>query len=132
MTRFQITFGALVLAQVAHSIEEYVGRLWESFPPARLLIGLISQDLRKGFLAINILLVLFGIWCFIWPVRRQWKSAIGLAWLWAGMQLINGIGHLLWSLSQFGYRPGVLTAPLLLGLALSMVAQLRSARQKVA
>ena len=132
MTRFQITFGGLVLAQVAHSIEEYVGRLWESFPPAGLLIGLISQDLRKGFLAINILLVLFGIWCFVWPVRRQWKSAIGLAWLWAGIQLINGTGHLLWTLSQFAYSPGVVTAPLLLGLALSMVAQLRSAKQRVA
>jgi Protein of unknown function with HXXEE motif len=132
MTRFQITFGGLVLAQVAHSIEEYVGRLWESFPPARLLSGLISQDLPKGFLTINILFVLFGIWCFVWPVRRQWKSAIGLAWLWAGIQLINGTGHLLWALSQFAYRPGVVTAPLLLGLALSMVAQLRSAKQRVA
>jgi hypothetical protein len=34
MTRLQLTFGALVLAQAAHAVEEYVGRLWESFPPA--------------------------------------------------------------------------------------------------
>jgi len=34
MTRLQMAFGGLVLAQAAHSLEEYVGRLWESFQPA--------------------------------------------------------------------------------------------------
>jgi hypothetical protein len=28
-------FGAHVAAQAVHSVEEYAGRLWESFPPAR-------------------------------------------------------------------------------------------------
>jgi hypothetical protein len=132
MTRFQLTFGALVLAQVAHSIEEYVGRLWESFPPAQLLTGLVSLDLRQGFLVLNILFVGFGVWCFVWPVRRQWKAANGLAWFWAGIELINGIGHSVWSLRRFGYSPGVFTAPLLLILALYMVAQLKSAKQRAA
>ena len=54
MTRFQATFGALILAQAAHSVEEYVGRLWESFPPARFLTGLVSQDLERGFVVINV------------------------------------------------------------------------------
>jgi uncharacterized protein with HXXEE motif len=129
MNRFQLTFGALVLAQVAHSIEEYVSRLWESFPPALLLAGLISPDLRKNFLLLNILFVGFGVWCYVWPVRRQWKAAIGLAWLWAGIELVNGIGHSLWSLWRFGYSPGVITAPLLVILALYMMAQLRSAKR---
>jgi hypothetical protein len=32
-------------------VEEYIGRLWESFPPARFLTRLISQDHDRGFVA---------------------------------------------------------------------------------
>jgi hypothetical protein len=46
--------------------------------------------------------------------------------------LINGIGHSVWSLRRFGYSPGVFTAPLLLILALYMVTQLKSAKQRAA
>ena len=38
----RITFWLLILAQAAHSIEEYVGRLYDVFPPARVVSGLIS------------------------------------------------------------------------------------------
>jgi len=125
MTRFQAVFGVLVLAQAAHSMEEYVGRLWESFPPARFVSGLISPDLEFGFLVVNVSLVTFGIWCFAWPVRRGWSSAVPLAWAWVTVEVINGIGHSLWTLRQGGYTPGVATAPVLLVLALYMALQLR-------
>jgi len=125
MTRFQATFGTLVLAQAAHSMEEYVGQLWESFPPARFLTGLISQDLERGFIVINVSLVAFGLWCFLWPVRRGWLSAVPLAWVWVGVEVINGIGHPLWTLRQGRYTPGVATALLLLVLAVYLALQLR-------
>lgn len=121
--RFQLAFGLLVLAQAAHSIEEYAGRLWESFPPARFLTGLISTDLEQGFLIINSTLVAFGIWCFFWPIRRDWSSAGSFAGFWIVIQVINGVGHPLWSLRQGGYTPGVATAPLLLLLAVYLAAQ---------
>ncbi len=60
MSRVQVALGAVVLAQAAHSAEEYVGRLWESFPPARFVSGLVSDDLERGFLLANVLLVAFG------------------------------------------------------------------------
>jgi hypothetical protein len=120
MRRLQSAFGALVLTQAAHSIEEYVGRLWESFPPARLVAGLVSDDLERGFLILNLLLVGFGVWCWLWPVRRGWPIAVPLAWTWVGLETINGIGHPLWSLRQGGYTPGVATAPLLLVLATNL------------
>jgi len=85
MTRFQTAFGALVLAQSAHSAEEYLGRLWESFPPARFVGGLISEDLERGFLMANIGLVALGLWCWLWPVGRKWSVAVPLAW--PGLQL---------------------------------------------
>ena len=112
------TFAALVVAQAAHSIEEYLGRLWESFPPARFITGLISSDREAAFIILNVALVAFGVWCLLWPVRRNWPSAKGIIWLWVVIETINGVGHSLWSLRQGGYTPGVLTAPILLVLAL--------------
>ena len=117
MTRFQTTFGMLILAQAAHCIEEYAGRLWTTFPPAQYLTGLISQDRRLGFIAVNVTFIVFGIWCFLWPVRKNWTLAIGLAWFWAVLELVNGTTHVLWSFLQQGYTAGSATAPVLLVLA---------------
>jgi hypothetical protein len=118
-------FALLVTAQGAHSVEEYVGRLWETFPPARWLTSLVSSDGERGFLALNILIVVFGIWCLVWPVRRSWPSAAALMWGWTIVEAVNGVGHPLWALLQGGYAPGVLTAPALLGLALALGRELR-------
>lgn len=123
MTRFQFAFGALVLVQAAHSVEEYLGRLWESFPPAQVLTGLISQDREFGFLVINVSLVAFGCWCVLWPVRLRWRSSLSFAWFWIAIQIINGIGHPLWTLQQGEYTPGVITAPVLLVIALYLARQ---------
>jgi hypothetical protein len=125
VTRFQAAFGGLILAQAAHSTEEYAGRLWQSFPPARFVSGLVSSDLERGFVALNVLLVLFGVWCLFWPVRREWPIARALATGWAVVETINGIGHPLWSLRQGGYTPGVATAPVLLVLAVYLMRQTR-------
>jgi uncharacterized protein with HXXEE motif len=124
--RSATTFGLLILAQAAHSLEEYAGRLWESFPPARFVSGLVSDDLRFGFLVLNVALVTFGVWCYLWPVSRRWRGARAFALGWALVELINGVGHPLWALRQGGYAPGVATAPLLLVLAVTLLAQLRT------
>jgi hypothetical protein len=124
--RSATTFGLLILAQAAHSIEEYAGRLWESFPPARFVSGLVSSDLRLGFLIANVALVTFGVWCYLWPVSRRWASARAFALGWALVELINGVGHPLWTVRQGAYTPGVATAPVLLVLAVTLLAQLRA------
>jgi hypothetical protein len=126
MNRIKISFSALVFTQIAHSIEEYVGRLWESFPPARFLTGLVSSDRELGFVVINSALVAFGLWCLFFPVRKEWPSAAGFIWFWIVLETINGIGHPAWTLRQGGYTPGVLTAPILLVLALYLAFQLRN------
>jgi hypothetical protein len=124
VTRFQASFLALIVTQAAHSVEEYIGRLYEVFPPARFVSGLVSHDLQRGFVTLNIALVTFGLWCFIWPVRGQWSWAIALVWFWIVIEVVNGIGHPLWSVTQLGYTPGVATAPILLFLALYLAWQL--------
>jgi hypothetical protein len=83
-----------------------------------MVAGLISRDPERAFLLFNITLIAFGIWCFFWPVLRGWPSAIGLAWLWVAIELLNGVGHPLWSLRQGGYTPGFAAAPVLLVLAI--------------
>jgi hypothetical protein len=131
MTHIKGAFAAIVVAQAAHSIEEYVGHLWESFPPATYLTGLISPDHELGFIVINSGLVAFGFWCAVWPVRKEWRSAGSLVWCWIVLETINGVGHLVWSLVQGGYTPGVLTAPVLLALALYLASQMRNRARTV-
>jgi hypothetical protein len=125
--RMQWAFLALVSAQAAHSVEEIYGRLYESFPPARLLTGLVSSDRHEAFVILNILIVTFGFWCFFWPVRRGWRSASTIAWAWVIVETLNGIGHTLWSLYNVSYTPGVATAPLLILGAVMVARELRRA-----
>jgi hypothetical protein len=124
ISRVQRAFAGLVLAQAAHSIEEYTFRLYNSFPPARFVSGLVSTDRQLGFLAINVALVAFGAWCLAGPVRRRAPSASTLMWSWLAIEVVNGVGHVLWSIVQGGYTPGVATAPVLLLLAIALARRL--------
>lgn len=127
MPREQRLFGALVAAQAAHSLEEWAFRLWDSLPPARVVSGLVSQDLERGFIILSLSLFLFGVWCFFWPVRRRWPSAPALMWGWAIVETANGFVHPGWSLIQGGYTPGTATAFLVgpLGILLARELQRR-------
>lgn len=129
--RVSNTFGALVLAQAAHSTEETVGQLWASFPPARLVSGLVSTNLEHGFVFLNIGIVALGVWCWFWPVRREWRIATPIIWVWTVVEMVNGVVHPSWSIIQRGYTPGVITAPILslLALYLATLQRRRGSRQ---
>jgi hypothetical protein len=122
--RTQIAFLVLVIAQAAHSVEEYWFRLYEVFPPARFASGLISSDLLTGFLVLNLGLIAFGIWCYAVPVRRKLSVAIPLIWFWIVLQILNGIGHPAASLLDRSYIPGTATAPFLLAIAIYLSIQM--------
>ena len=55
---------------------------------------------------------------------------MAIAIVWTAVELINGIGHPLWSLSQGGYTPGVATAPLLFIVGLLMAGEIRVERRR--
>lgn len=110
--RARFAFLVVVLAQAAHSVEEYVFRLWEVFEPARFVSGLLVDDLPVGFLVFNVSFVLFGVGCWALLARPGRPAARGVAWAWALLELGNGIGHALIALGRGGYFPGVGTAPL--------------------
>ena len=111
-------FLAVVVAQAAHSIEEYAFRLFDVFAPARFVSGLVSRDLAVGFAVANAAIVGLGLWCWLARVRPGHPSARGWAWSWTVLEGGNGIGHTLLALARGGYFPGVATAPLLLGSSL--------------
>jgi hypothetical protein len=104
---------ALVLAQAAHSVEEYVFRLYDVLAPARYVSGLFGVDRQIGFVIVNCALVLFGLWCWQRTMRSGWAA---LAWFWALLEIANGLAHVGLAVAAGGYFPGLATAPLLLGL----------------
>ena len=111
--RITAAFAAVIAAQAAHSIEEYVFRLYDRLGPARLVSRLFSDDLARGFAIANILLALAGVAC-IFIVRRGGSGSRAVAWFWAVLEILNGCGHILFTIAAGGYFPGVATAPLLL------------------
>lgn len=118
------TFLVLVLGQGIHSIEEYLGKLWDNFPPARVLCSIVSDNLVTGFLIINIGLFVFGLWCWLFPLRKNYFYAQFLIWFWIVLELVNGIGHPIWTIMQKAYTPGMLTAPILLVIAIILFRKL--------
>jgi Protein of unknown function with HXXEE motif len=107
-------FLLLVLAQAAHSVEEYVFRLFEVLAPARLVSGLFGLDPATGFAIVNSGLVLFGFACWLGPAKRGGASGRAVAWGWAAVESANGLVHLGLAVAAGGYFPGLYTAPLLI------------------
>jgi len=107
----------LVLVQGLHSMEEYCGRLWAVFAPAKFMSGLVSQNAERGFVIINYGLIILGLICWAIPIRGNYPVARGLIWFWIVIEMINGIGHPALALYEGSYVPGVATAPVLLVLA---------------
>lgn len=118
--RSQSLFLGLILSQAAHSVEEYRFRLYDVLAPARYISGLVSGDLALGFAVVNLVLVAFGLWCYLVPVRRRHPSGRSWAWFWVVLEAANGTGHLILAASRGGYFPGTATAPLLLGFSVAL------------
>jgi hypothetical protein len=73
----------------------------------------------------NSSLVAFGLWCYFGPVLHARRSATALAWSWAVLEMMNGAAHVIWAASVGGYRPGLVTAPFLVMIALVLASVLR-------
>lgn len=116
----RITFLLIALIQGLHSIEEYFGELWDVYPPATFICGLVSSNLKSGFIIINV--SLFIVLMLIWLITFSKKiSAKPFLWFWTILELINGAGHSVWAIIERSYVPGLVTAPILFILALIMV-----------
>jgi hypothetical protein len=101
MTRLDATFAALVFIQAVHSVEKYVGRLWAVFPPAIAITGLVSQDRRLGF---RHQCCTFDVWRLVFFLAGSAPLGSGRIAFWVMIEIINGIGHVVWTVRQHMYR----------------------------
>jgi hypothetical protein len=116
----------LILAQAAHSVEEYAERLFDVLAPARLISESFGIDRPAGFVVFNTAFVSFGLWCWfarVRPARGRWRA---LAWFWALLEIANGVAHFTLSGMAGGYLPGLWSAPFLIGFGVGLVEALRA------
>ena len=117
--KIQVSFLLLAIAQGLHSIEEAIGKLWDVYPPATYLSGLVSDNLKTGFIIINISLFIVLMLTWLGTFSKTF-SVKGLLWFWTIMEMINASGHFIWAIAERSYEPGLVTAPLLLFLAIRL------------
>lgn len=115
--KIQVSFLLIALFQGLHSIEEYYGELWDVYPPATYICGLVSDNLKNGFVIINISLFIVLMLTWLTTLGKNF-SVKPLLWWWAILELINGAGHSVWAIMEGSYVPGLATAPVLLVLSL--------------
>jgi Protein of unknown function with HXXEE motif len=111
--RSRLFFLLLVIAQAAHSVEEYLTRLFEVFAPARFVSGLVGDDLALGFVVVNVAFIGIGAWCYVGPVRAGAFAGQIAAAVWVAIELANGVAHLAIAAARGAYFSGSLTAILL-------------------
>jgi len=122
-------FLALVVAQGAHSVEEYACGLHEVFAPVRLVSGWVGGDPALGFAVLSIAVLAFGVWCYVVRVRPGHASASTWMWPWILVELGNGSAHSAMVVARGGYFPGAVTAPVLFALAVFLGVRLLRARR---
>jgi Protein of unknown function with HXXEE motif len=118
--RSKLLFLLLLIVQAAHSVEEYVTRLFDVFAPARFIGGLMSDDLAFGFAIANIVLIAIFAWCYVVAVRAGGRAGRFVAIIWVAIELVNGVGHTTLSVLNRGYFSGAVTAVFLLVAATSL------------
>ena len=128
--RSKMLFLLLVIAQVAHSVEEYVTRLFEVFAPARFVSGLVSEDLALGFVVINAAFIGIGAWCYVGPVRAGGAAGRIAAAVWVAIELANSLGHVTIAVLSGAYFSGLLTAVLLMVTAVCLAFSLLADRRR--
>lgn len=114
-------FAALVACQAAHSIEETTFGLYNLLPYIYWADNVVAGGALGLFIIGNTAFVAFGVWCYLARVRPGAPGAAFFVWLWALIEIFNGVLHPSWSLLVGSYIPGTVTAPVLLALALALL-----------
>ena len=123
--RSRSLFLLLIVAQAAHSLEEFAFRLYDVLAPARAIGEAFGfGDRPAGFAVFNGLLLLFALWCWLARVRPGRSGARGLAWFWALLEAGNSVGHLAFAIEAGGYFPGLATSFVLLPLSGALISTL--------
>lgn len=109
----RVPFMALIALQGLHSVEEFIFRLWEVFPPMALLYRDSPELARPAFVAFNALLFaagLFCLWRWVWPGVGPARAAV---WIWVAGEGFNAAAHAGWAMVTQRYNPGLATGLLI-------------------
>lgn len=98
-------YPGLVLAQGLHSFEDFVSGFYERLP------GLSEAPEYYVLISLAILLLLAAL---VPSVAHGRRWALRLARLIAILEVLNGAGHLMLGILEWGYFPGMWTAPVIL------------------
>ena len=107
--RIQVSFLLLIVLQTLHSIEEFIFRFYDVFPPMVSVYRNAPHLARPAFILANSILVLVGFVClfrWVWPAKRGAKRVV---WVWIGVESFNLIAHCVWAVLIRGYNPGLVT-----------------------
>jgi uncharacterized protein with HXXEE motif len=113
-----------MLTQALHAVEEYFGRLWEVYTPAKFVCNLVASDPRTGFIIINTAFISFSLFYWLVFIKSKQASIPGFIWFWIVLEIVNITGHFSWAIYKRDYTPGVVTAFLLLLLVIYLLKQL--------
>ena len=126
--RLRAAFLTLIAAQAVHSVEEYHFRLYDVLALSRWVSEAIGPDRATGFMIGNAAILLLGFGCYFASIRPDRRSARAVAWLWALLEIANGVVHIALALAAGGYFPGRATAPFLLVAAFYLALRLQAPR----
>src|SRR5215469_12885551 len=107
--KIRTAFLILIVLQALHSMEEYIFKFYDAFPPMLFLYRNAPQLARPAFIVFNVLLVSAGLVClflWVWPGRRGARTVI---WVWIGIESFNVVAHFVWAFFIRGYNPGLVT-----------------------
>ncbi|HEX8266907.1 MAG TPA: HXXEE domain-containing protein [Pyrinomonadaceae bacterium] len=123
--KIKVAFLMLIGLQALHSIEEFVFEFYERFPPMAFLYRDSPHLAKPAFFISNVLLVLFGVFCFFRWVQPASKSAGTILWFWITIESFNVAAHLVWAFFIRDYNPGLATVLLFLPILIYLGYQLQ-------
>ena len=106
----QAAYFLLVILQAIHSVEEFIFRLYERFPPMRFVYQNAPHLAKPAFAISNALLISIGLICFFYWVQPARKGATAVVWIWIIIESLNVFAHIVWAALIGGYNPGLVTA----------------------
>lgn len=112
--------------QVAHSIEEYLGKFYEQTAEASTIIRrvlpsfpIVRMD-RDSFVVLNMILIGFIMWIGYF-LALGYHFAIAVATIIAGLEIVNGVAHVAYAFRLKRYFPGSISGSFLAIAALSFL-----------
>ena len=123
---------SLIILQAIHSVEEFMLRFYEQFPPMRLIYQDAPHLAKPAFAVSNVFLFFIGLVCFYYWVRPARRGAGTVVWIWIAIESFNVIAHSVWAVLTRGYNPGLATVFLFVPLLVWLWHSMRSASSAAA